>query len=242
MNRRESPNSEASDDNNDLDESELLHFQRNNRLDQPQLLRLQRREALSESKTQVIEQSFEREGFEWSKDPTSGYCEHLLEQTEQGSGTSLFRMISATEYLKTEAGRCALCMGTMVMIPSLIHCYNHLIFDFDTHQLTVECLPSEEAHGKHVDPLLNKCVRTLERLIPEENSILSYRVNIEQLARQTKGFNHASCECAAPRTATMDVDQFSFLDYSELSHVYLAVAQNSDHVFVLATYGGIVAF
>jgi hypothetical protein len=72
----------------------------------------------------------------------------------------------------------------------------------------------------------------------KKNPISYYRVDIQKLAKEAKGFNHASCQCSYP---AVEVDQFSFLDCTYLSHIHLAVAQNTDHVFVLATYGGIAA-
>jgi hypothetical protein len=123
-------------------------------------------------------------------------------------------------------------------VADLIHFYNHLIFDFDTHQLTVERLPDEKPKCSGSNSLLYDCVRTLQRSVPQENPISYYRINVENLAKETKGFNHASCHCGYP---ALEINQFSFLDYTYLSHVHLAVGQNTDHVFVLATYGGIAA-
>ncbi|CAF0957612.1 unnamed protein product [Rotaria sordida] len=120
-------------------------------------------------------------------------------------------------------------------VRGLLRFYNHLIFDFDTHQLTVEHL-SNKAFS---DSVLYDYTYILEDLVPKNSPISFYRVNIEQLAKKTKGFNHASCQCSYP---DVKVDQFSFLDYTQLSHVHLVVAQRSDDVFVLATYGGIAAF
>ena len=70
------------------------------------------------------------------------------------------------------------------------------------------------------------------------NPIKYYRVNIEQLVKETKGFNHAAYQTSYPAA---NIDQFSFLDYTHLSHVSLAVTESSEKVFLLATYGGIVA-
>ena len=65
-----------------------------------------------------------------------------------------------------------------------------------------------------------------------------YRVNIEEVATKTQGFNHASCNCSTPALAT---DQFSFLDYTYLTHVDLSVVHHDEHVSVLAVYGGVSA-
>ena len=65
-----------------------------------------------------------------------------------------------------------------------------------------------------------------------------YRVNIEKLAKMTKGFNHASCECFYPNTI---MNEFSFLDYTYLKHVDLCVTEHNNSTYVLATYVGTVA-
>ncbi|CAF3737144.1 unnamed protein product [Rotaria sp. Silwood1] len=120
-------------------------------------------------------------------------------------------------------------------VRGLLRFYNHLIFDFDTHQLTVEQLSNKALS----DSVLYDYTYILKDLVPKDSPISFYRVNIEQLAKKTKGFNHASCQCNYPH---VKVDQFSFLDYTQLSYVNLAVTKRSDDVFVLATYGGIAAF
>ena len=94
-------------------------------------------------------------------------------------------------------------------------------------------------HGVKPTSLLYDCVRQLQKSISQDNPILFYRVNIENLAKAKQGFNHASCQCYLP--SEIQIDQFSFLDYTYLSHVHLAIGHNSDHAFVLATYGGVAA-
>jgi hypothetical protein len=197
----------------------------------------QRRNTLHDNNEKLVDEHLNDDINEddWAacmKNYILGYCEHLVEQTKQDSGTSLFRMLSAKDQLISNT----CCHIENVL--DLIQIYNHLIFDFDTHQLDVERLPDEEPYVRF-HSLLNSCVRKLRRSVPRENSISYYRVNIEKLAKKTQGFNHASCQCLFP---SVKVDQFSFLDYTYLSHIHLAVAQNTDHVFVLATYGGIAAF
>ncbi|CAF3739602.1 unnamed protein product [Rotaria sordida] len=123
-------------------------------------------------------------------------------------------------------------------VENLIVYYNHLIFDFDTHRLAVEQLSDEKSNSTDRNSLLYSCLRTLQRSVPRGNPIAYYRVNIEKLAEVTKGFNHASCQCSYPE---VKIDQFSFLDYTYLSHVHLAVGQNKNYAFVLATYGGVAA-
>jgi len=104
---------------------------------------------------------------------------------------------------------------------------------------TVERLSDVESNHSDSSHLLHRYIQTLQRSVSITNPISYYRVNIEKLAEKTQGFNHASCLCLY---AAVEVDEFSFLDYTYLSHIQLAVVQNTDHVFVLATYGGIAAF
>ena len=87
--------------------------------------------------------------------------------------------------------------------------------------------------------MLVRHIRTLKRSGPDQDPITFYRVNIEKLAEQSGGFSHASCQCDIPSVKT---NQFTFLQYTYLSHVDLAVVQNEDHAFVVAMYDGIVAF
>ncbi|CAF1616399.1 unnamed protein product [Didymodactylos carnosus] len=149
-------------------------------------------------------------------------------------------MISAKDHLIDLVRHCRSSKCKFGKVRNLIRHYNHLVFDFDTHHLTVERLPDEDLFCADSDSLLHDCVKLLQRSVPSENPILYCRVNIEQLAKETKGMNHAACQSSYP---AVNIDQFSFLDYTRLSHVHLAIAEDSgtDRVFVLATYDGIVA-
>jgi hypothetical protein len=223
---------ELSDSNSPMDYDESI--------DEQGIVAYQRRSALYDRKEKLVDQYLNDDEDEWTpckRDHELGYCEHLLEQTERNSGTSLFRMLSANDHLINNPCICPLGDPDIEAVRDLIQIYNHLVFDFDTHQLAVERLPDEEPT---VDwkSLLADCVRTLRHLVPQENPISYYHVNIEKLAKETEGFNHASCNCTLP---AVKFDQFSFLDYTYLSHVHLAVVQDTNHVFVLATYGGIAA-
>ncbi|CAF2131296.1 unnamed protein product [Rotaria magnacalcarata] len=174
-----------------------------------------------------------------ARDDVLGYDEHLIKQTQQNSGTSVFRMLSTKDFAINGFCNCAMNPHSdLNEVKSLIHLYNHFIFDFDRHQLTVEHLPDEKPSCSRYDSILFKCIRTLQRSVPRENPILYYRINIEKLAKETKGFNHASCQCGYP---AVEIDQFLFLDYTYLSHVHLTAGQNTDHAFVLIMYGGIAA-
>ncbi|CAF3694610.1 unnamed protein product [Rotaria sp. Silwood1] len=218
----DSLNLEASDDENRSYRSRLLYYQRQH--------------AWADDKNYLVNQDFRSQDFDHVKDTALSYREHLLKQTEQDSGTSLFRMISSKDPFMEPACHCGL-GGTyrFERVRGLLRFYNHLIFDFDTHQLTVEQLSNKALS----DSVLYDYTYILEDLVSKDSQISFYRVNIEQLAKKTKGFNHASCQCNYPH---VKVDQFSFLDYTQLSYVNLAVTKRSDDVFVLATYGGIAAF
>jgi hypothetical protein len=211
-------------------------------LDEEVIMGHQRRNALFDTKEQLVDDYLNEVENEddWApckKDHELGYCEHLVEQTKQDSGTSLFRILSAKDRVIDRPCNCPLNDLDMGEVRDLIQVYNHLIFDFDTHRLTVEHLPDVLPYTEF-NSLLENCVRTLQRSAPPDNPMSFYRVNIEKLAKETEGFNHTSCNCMYP---ALKVDQFSFLDYTYLSHVHLTVAQNIDQLFILATYRGIAA-
>ncbi|CAF0940516.1 unnamed protein product [Adineta steineri] len=222
-----------------IDENEMYVDQ----FDEEDYLYWQQQHALYDRDERLVDECLqikadEKCPMQRSKDCTQRYRKHILNQTEKNSGTSLLRILSANEDIEDGYCNCGMLYERLSAIRDLINIYNHLIFDFETHHLTVERLP-DKASNLDRHSLLYDSVRRLQKSIPQENPISFYRVNIEKLATETKGFNHASCQCAYP---SVKVDQFSFLDYTHLSHVHLAVAQNGDHVFVLATYGGIAAF
>ncbi|UJR12040.1 hypothetical protein I4U23_016218 [Adineta vaga] len=214
-----------------------------NSFNEQDILGWQRRHALKDRTEKLVDDcpsaytySYRQEGC--ASDDILGYRENLLNQTEKQSGTSLFRMLLAKDHVARDLCDCGMCDYQISKVHDLIKIYNHLIFDFDTHQLTVERLPDDALSNIRYDSLLRDCIRTLQKSVPQENPISLYQVNIEKLTKEIQGFNHASCQCGYP---SVKFDQFSFLDYTHLSHVHLAVAQNNDHVFVLATYGGIAA-
>ncbi|CAF2796191.1 unnamed protein product [Rotaria sp. Silwood2] len=208
--------------------SNILGYQRKHALDDED-------QALIDSCSNIINDDDSTDG-EYDYNNVSGYRKNLLKQIEQGCGTSLCRILAGDSVRNPCA--CSDSRPSLDEVRDDIVYYNHLIFDFDTHQLTVERLSDETLHSLENHSLLYKCVEQLQRSIPQENPILFYRVNIEKLAKITKGFHHASCHCLY---GDADFDQFSFLDYTYLSHVHLAISQNNDHVFVLAVYGGVAA-
>ncbi|UJR16948.1 hypothetical protein I4U23_003846 [Adineta vaga] len=208
------------------------------------VLAYERRNALFDRNEKLVDEFLHTGDESWydeiacTKNHILGYREHLLDQTKQESGTGLFRMLSAKDYLLDRLCFCPLGDYNIKEVRKIIQLYNHLIFDFNTHQLSVERLPDKASSIHQSRTLLSKCVELLQQSVPAENPISYYRVNIEKLAEKTQGFNHASCQCYLP---SVTIDQFSFLDYTYLSHVHLSVSQNSNNVFVLTTYGGIAA-
>ena len=202
----------------------------------------QRVNALSDSLEQLVGMDYDDDetASHYEKDDVLGFREQLIEQSNQDSGASICRILSGEDFTISDYHRC--CLGpynNAAVLEDLIHVYNHLVFDFDTHQLTVEQLSDENTNNTYPLQFLCKHFRKSQQSNSEDISILNYRVNIEKLAQVTKGFNHASCWCGL---GTAEVDQFSFLDYTYLSSVNLAVIQDGEGVFVLAKYDGIAAF
>ncbi|CAF1553652.1 unnamed protein product [Adineta ricciae] len=210
---------------------ELEEFSRN--VDEYDVLRGQRRKA--EQISDLRNDSKHQELL--SKDGYQGFCEHSCSQLEKQSGTSLFRMMESKDQIIDRSGPCIVDHDSEPKHGS-IQIYNHLVFDFHTHQLQVEKLPTER-FNMLTQPYLHRNIIALQSLAPGNNSISFYRVNIEKLAEKTQGFNHASCQCVFPK---IRVNQFAFLDYISLSHVYLSIVHNDNEAFVLAAYEDIVAF
>ncbi|CAF1110644.1 unnamed protein product [Rotaria sp. Silwood1] len=219
--------------------------------DKLEIISRQRKHALEDREKKLVDSYVVTNNFahgyplnRWrifSRDDIIGYRENSLKQIDQDSGTSLCRIAMADCEVASESCRCGL--GSPKVDLSDIEystvCYNHLIFDFDTHQLVVERLSDEMPHGLKRHSLLYDCIDTLRSSLSDDTPILFYRVNIEKLAKTTSSFNHASCQCYLPEKAK--IDEFSFLDYTYLSDVHLAIGQNNDHIFVLSTYCGVAA-
>ncbi|CAF0903761.1 unnamed protein product [Adineta ricciae] len=227
------------------DPDELMEDDYRKFMTEENILGYQRRNALFDYDGKLVDQRLntDEEDDGWfdppicAKNHVLGYREHLLDQTKHDSGTSLFRILSAKDHRIDEICACPLNYNRISVVDDLIQIYNHLIFDFNTHQLSVEHLPDKAPTGGY-RALLSNCVQFLQNSISSKTPISYYRVNINKLAEVTRGFNHASCQCSFP---SVTVDEFAFLDYTYLSHVHLSVAVDSNHVFVLTTYGGIAA-
>ncbi|CAF3750936.1 unnamed protein product [Rotaria sp. Silwood1] len=147
--------------------------------DELDILAHQRSHPLKNRREKLVDQYLntnDDEGWEpWKTfkgDKILGYREHLLKQIKQDSSVSLCRMISADNHVITTLCRCSLFTSDFSKIKNSIVYYNHLIFDFDTHELVVERLSNELLRHSNYDSLLYDCIRTLQRLVLQENSIL----------------------------------------------------------------------
>lgn len=224
----------------DDDEDEDDNDEKERKIDETYFRAIQRMSVTYDDEEKLVNMDND-DSFQYAKkDDKLGYREQLIKQTDQEFGTSICRMASSETHIIGDICLCGLNRDfSKTNFEEVIRVYNHLIFDFDTHQLTVERLSNDQSDPCDSARLINRYIKTLKRSSLKSNSILYYRVNIEKLAEKSQGFNHASCYCEYP---AVEVDQFSFLDYTYLSHVQLAVVQNTDHVLVLTTYDGIAAF
>ena len=210
----------------EFSESEVLGYERMN--------------AAFDEKRQLLDvnsENYEGALTECNEDNRRSFHEELIKSHNRHVGTSVCRMLCGEDHVIQDV--CLCYIGSRYdagVVEDLIDIYNHLVFDFDTHELTVERL-EEDCVAQF--SLLDRPVKVLKHCLQKDNPISYYRVNIEELAKETNGFNHASCHCLFP---DIDVNQFSFLDYTYLSHVDLAVIENGSDVFVLAKYDGIAAF
>lgn len=173
-------------------------------------------------------------------DDRTSYLKELTKQTSQTYGSSAVRMIVSND---ESVGEFCFCFESAnyntKTLGDRIRTYNHLIFDFDTHRMTVEERSGKELSQAKYSSLLSQTMAEIQESMETDVFKVSYyRVNIEEVTTKSQGFNHASCNCSAPDITT---DQFSFLDYNYLTHVDLAVIHHENYVSVLAVYGGVAA-
>lgn len=224
-------------------EQNTEHNEYSDELNETYMRAYQRRQCLLDKKRQLIdvdEDLLDEYPESYMEDDESNYREELLDRNMKDHGSSICRMLSTNDKVFRDICLCGIgdtC--SMKNFEESVRIYNHLIFDFDTHQLRVERLSDEVLDDTDSEKMLVRHIRTLKRSGPDQDPITFYRVNIEKLAEQSGGFSHASCQCDIPSVKT---NQFTFLQYTYLSHVDLAVVQNEDHAFVVAMYDGIVAF
>ena len=196
-----------------------------------------RKHALVGGDAKILENKIVDKNLKEAKHPEISYREY---STKTDSSTSIFRMISAKNY--HIAGNSGCSFGDshteMFNINEIIRYYNYLVFDFNTHQLIIERRSDDQCASPHTDILFEVLFENERSSKIRRPSSSHYRVNIEKLAKMTKGFNHASCECFYPNTI---MNEFSFLDYTYLKHVDLCVTEHNNSTYVLATYVGTVA-
>ena len=155
----------------------------------------------------------------------------MMEQGQHPYGSSAARMFACENHRIGEHCFCFDSGGFKSdAVREHIQTYNHLLFDFDTHRMTVEEQPSEAQNlfriQSQMGPLIDLSMTKTSH----------FRVNIEKLAEQSQGFNHASCQLSCPE---IKLEAFSLFDYTYLTHVNLTIFEQINHVLVLATYGGI---
>ena len=76
-------------------------------------------------------------------------------------------------------------------------CYNHLVFDFSTHQLVVTRVRNERT----ADPLeVHNCLyNSVFKFYDFDRAVDHFKVDISPILEDRSGFNHAGCECQTPR-------------------------------------------
>ena len=224
-------------DSDDTDDDEYAY---NTPVDS-NIRRDQRTHILYDRQTQFIDEDrprYREPMREFVTNDKVAFQTQIIEQSKQESGSSICRILSGED--QTIGAYCS-CFGHVnyhnVDYQDLIETYNHLVFDFDTHQLTVEHVSDEK--NKLCPLWLHSHVpKKLRKTVSEDKLQRHYRVNIEKLAQTVQGFNHASCNC---RTLDLKADQFTFQDYTYLKYVDLIISDEPTGVLVLAKYAGIVA-
>ena len=143
--------------------------------------------------------------------------------------------------------------------------YNHLVFDFQENQLTVERMKDRFVFDPQENHLTVERIKSdynssgcstcfleqvLKNHVEEElrgkyrnalvfGDMMHFVVKIEALAEKFVPFNHASCQCAFPN---FDVNEyFSLRDYPYLNHIHLITQEYENGMNVWSVYGGIVA-
>ena len=118
--------------------------------------------------------------------------------------------------------------------------YNHLIFDFQAAQLSVQYVDEVEVsrgvslHHDHFARIARE-----KDLTSGDGKAMVFNVNIEPVLSSGTGFNHASCQCGHPE---IDVHDYCNLkDYPYLNHINLVAREKDGRMLVWTVYGGIVA-
>eukprot|EP00112_Aurelia_sp_Birch-Aquarium-sp1_P024856 Seg802.5 transcript_id=Seg802.5/GoldUCD/mRNA.D3Y31 product="hypothetical protein" protein_id=Seg802.5/GoldUCD/D3Y31 len=139
-------------------------------------------------------------------------------------------------------------------------CYNHLVFDFSSHEIVVSKIGDSEernevAGNDNVDAerayvpstctrccLFNDVIKRFSRweLVKMKN-VFEYVVDIAPIVTETTPFNHASCQCVTPAFEVNECHNIQ--DYPHLDHIHIVGGMKieTNEVFVWTFYGGIVA-
>ena len=138
-------------------------------------------------------------------------------------------------------------------------CYNHLVFDFSTHDIVVTKYNASEQKnidGKTDHSTMDKsfhckdgCIFSRDffdefckkRLNDGLTDVFVYKVDITPILHAANGFNHASCNCSVPSFEFEECHNLQ--DYPALDHIHIVGGVNLDtnEVIVWTFYGGIVA-
>ena len=137
-------------------------------------------------------------------------------------------------------------------------CYNHLVFDFSTHQMIVTKSKDNSSSGddnkddnsRHESFFCDDyCTFTSEfyekfcekKLNGELTDVFIYKVDISRILEQASGFNHASCNCSVPAFEFEECHNLQ--DYPVLEHIHIAGGVNlaTNEVILWTFYGGIAA-
>ena len=144
-------------------------------------------------------------------------------------------------------------------------CYNHLVFDFSTHQMilirneislsqTVEQdIKKGESSVIRSDtggscPELDWCIFSeayyqsfFKKNLDGLSDVFNYKVDISPILEDAAAFNHASCNCSVPDFEFEECHNIQ--DYPALNHIHVAggVKIDTNEVFLWTFYGGIAA-
>ena len=142
-------------------------------------------------------------------------------------------------------------------------CYNHLVFDFSTHQMILsknkmsssqsveqgisesESSVDSSDHGRYCKEAW--CLfpgpyrySFFKKNLDVLSNVFSYIVDISPILEDATAFNHASCNCGVPGFEFEECHNIQ--DYPILDHIHVAggVKIDTNEVFLWTFYGGIV--
>eukprot|EP00112_Aurelia_sp_Birch-Aquarium-sp1_P025326 Seg837.3 transcript_id=Seg837.3/GoldUCD/mRNA.D3Y31 product="hypothetical protein" protein_id=Seg837.3/GoldUCD/D3Y31 len=118
-------------------------------------------------------------------------------------------------------------------------CYNHLVFDFTTHQLVVTKFEESPNEITPYPPDESSCLyKSVFKPDDFDRALDHYKVDISPILDDRIGFNHAGCTC------NIMMEECNLIDfYPELNHIHVlrsGLVEPNEIVF-WTLYGGIVA-